>query len=158
MVRRTIISLLIVVAVPCAYFFYLSLIASRPKNLGLNAEGKLRNCPDKPNCVCSQHHENDPKHHIQPISFTGDPLAAFKRLRHVIKSQPRVEVITSEETYLHAEFTSLIFRFVDDVECLLDAENQLIHIRSASRSGYSDLGVNRKRVEQLRTAFNEAED
>jgi len=65
----------------------------------------------------------------------------------------RVRIVTAGETYLHAEFTSAVFRFVDDVEFLLDDAEKVVHVRSASRVGHSDLGVNRKRVEALREAF-----
>lgn len=157
MVRRTIIGLLIVIAVPTIYFYFLSLMSRRPDTLGITAEGKLPKCPDKPNCVCSQNHDGDEQHDISAISFSGDPNDAFKRLQKAIAAQPRAEIISVNDTYLHAEFTSLIFRFVDDVECLLDSENQAIHIRSASRAGYSDLGANRKRVEAIRAAFEEIE-
>ena len=67
--------------------------------------------------------------------------------------EPRITIVREEEGYMHAEARSLLFRFVDDVEFLLDADNRLIHVRSASRTGYSDLGVNRRRVERIRTAF-----
>jgi len=71
-------------------------------------------------------------------------------IKAVIEGQSRTQIVSVSDDYLHAEFTSAIFRFVDDVECLIDAANQTIHIRSASRVGYWDLGANRRRVERLR--------
>ena len=68
---------------------------------------------------------------------------------------PRSQIVSSTNTYIHVEFTSLIFRFVDDVEFLFDDEKKLIHVRSASRVGYSDLGANRNRVEEIRKRFRQ---
>jgi uncharacterized protein (DUF1499 family) len=78
---------------------------------------------------------------------------AWQRLREVIAARPRARIISETDTWLHAEFTSLVFRFVDDVEFLLDRDAGVIHCRSASRSGRSDFGVNRRRIEELRAAF-----
>lgn len=129
----------------------LSLLSGRPTTLGLR-EGQLANCPASPNCVCS--HVTDAQHAIAPLAFTDPPAAAWERLRAVLAQQPRCRIVTDDGTYLHAEFTSLLFRFVDDVEFHLDAGAKVIHVRSASRAGRSDLGVNRARVETLRTAWD----
>lgn len=114
-------------------------------------DGKLRPCPKSPNCVCSM--ERDPGHRVVPWSISGDAAAVRERLITALKSFPRVEIQVSEPRYLHATFTSAIFRWVDDVELLIDDENQLVHVRSASRTGHWDLGANRKRVLALRAAF-----
>jgi uncharacterized protein (DUF1499 family) len=133
-------------------FSFLSFTSRRPDNLGAT-NGRLRACPSSPNCVCSQ--DDDPGHHTEPIRYTGtDPIG---RMASVVNSLSGGKVITSSENYLHAEFTSLIFRFVDDVEFLVDPENKTIQCRSASRVGHSDLGVNRKRIEAIRKAFAERE-
>src|SRR5262245_57978736 len=116
----------------------LSLTAKRPPNLGVH-DGRLAPCPGTPNCVCSQ--DADPEHAIAPLTFTGEPNEAWQALRTAIERQPRVHVVTASERYLHAEFTSLVFRFVDDAEFLIDPERQVIHFRSASRAGRSDFGV-----------------
>jgi uncharacterized protein (DUF1499 family) len=110
--------------------------------------GRLRPCPDSPNCVCS--FDTDDEHAIAPVDTGDDPPATFQRLRRLLQSMSRVRIVTDEPTYLHAEFTTPLLRFVDDAEFLLDAEAGVIHVRSASRVGHSDLGANRKRVEQLR--------
>jgi uncharacterized protein (DUF1499 family) len=131
-------------------FAILSATSRRPDNLGATA-GRLRPCPSSPNCVCSQ--DDDANHHIDAIPYTGaDPLG---RMSAVVSSLPGGKVITSKDNYLHAEFTSTLFRFVDDVEFLVDPEAKAIQCRSASRAGHSDLGVNRKRVEAIRKAFAE---
>jgi len=114
-------------------------------------QGKLSPCPDSPNCVSSQ--SSDPSHYVEPLSYTDSRLDAKTRLLKIIESMPRTQIISNTDNYLHAEFTSLIFRFVDDVEFLFDEEQNLIQVRSASRVGYSDLGMNRKRIEALRQKF-----
>ena len=117
------------------------------------ASGRLLPCPDSPNCVCSQDPEAD--HLIAPLAFTGSGAAALAKLKSVVLAQPRARLTEEHDGYVRAEFTSLIFRFVDDVEFLLDEPAKVIHVRSASRLGKSDLGVNRKRVEHLREVFAE---
>jgi uncharacterized protein (DUF1499 family) len=119
---------------------------------GFVAGGRLAPCPDKPNCVCTQ--SSDARHRIEPLTYTGSAEEAMTRLRDVLLARPRVRIVTQTESYLHAECTSRLFRFVDDVELLIDREAKVIHFRSASRVGHSDLGVNRRRMEEIRQAFN----
>jgi len=114
-------------------------------------DGRLAPCPNSLNCVSSQ--SEDPAHRVDPLTFTGSASDARKILIEVVDVMKRTRLVTVTDDYIHAEFTSKIFRFVDDVEFLIDEENSLIHIRSASRKGHSDMGVNRKRVEAIRTAF-----
>jgi len=118
--------------------------------LGL-ANGKLRPCPDSPNCVCSeQYTEMDATHQIPPIKTgNSDIELPWKLLKQTIIDQGGA-IMTEREGYLHAEFTSSIFRFVDDLEARLDRASGQIHLRSAARVGHSDLGANRKRVEAIR--------
>ena len=123
---------------------------TRLSTLGIK-DGRLAPCPGSPNCVSTQ--AQDEKHRIDPLKYTGTQDQAKQRLVQVISTMPRARVITDEQGYLHVEFTSLIFRFVDDVEFFFDDANKLIHFRSASRTGYSDLGVNRKRMEEIRKRF-----
>ena len=78
----------------------------------------------------------------------------MQRLRHALLAEPRITLVSEEGGYLHAEARSLIFRFVDDIEFLLAPAEGLIHVRSAARTGYSDVGVNRRRVERIRQAFS----
>lgn len=123
----------------------------RPTNLGVQS-GKLAPCPKTPNCVSSQ--SQDPQHRIEPLSYNSTPTEAMAKLKIVIENQERTKIITETENYLYAEFTSALMGFVDDVEFLLDDSNKVIHIRSASRLGKSDLGVNRKRIETIRATMN----
>ncbi|TAK63992.1 DUF1499 domain-containing protein [Methylobacter sp.] len=112
------------------------------------SEKKLAACPNSPNCVSSQAADAD--HFIAPFKVIGNVEEAWAALKNALISQS-LTVITSETSNtLHAEATSLVFRFVDDIDAILDADAKLIHIRSASRIGYGDFGVNRKRVETLR--------
>lgn len=115
---------------------------------------KLAPCPDSPNCVCTQAEPSDQIHYIQPLTYTGSASAAKARLLAILKALPRTTIITDSEDYLHVEFRSLVFRFVDDVEFVLDDQAKRINFRSASRLGHSDLGVNRKRMEKIRQQFN----
>jgi uncharacterized protein (DUF1499 family) len=113
----------------------------------------LAPCPASPNCVSSLAPESDHEHYIAPFRFTGDPAAAWQRLKAAVLAEKRVTVVAEQANYLHAEMRSLLFRFTDDVEFSLHAGSGLIHVRSASRKGYSDFGVNRRRVERIRTVF-----
>lgn len=114
--------------------------------------GRLLICPDSPNCVSSQ--SGDPRHAIAPLRYKGTAEKARELLIKAVLGMKRSRIVIAEELYLHAEFTSAFFRFVDDVEFLLDDEKKLIHVRSASRVGSSDFGVNRKRVEEIRRRFD----
>ena len=106
-------------------------------------------CPSSPNCVSTR--PTDKGHAIAPFRYRKSRAEAKEALKEVIRSLPRTKLVEEDETYLHYEFTSLLLRFVDDVEFLFDDEAKTIHFRSASRTGYGDLGVNRKRMEQMRT-------
>ncbi len=101
----------------------------------------------------SRSQASDAAHAIEPIPFQGEPAAALARLVKVVEGFPRTRIVSATENYLHAEFTSLIFRFTDDVEFLVDPAARVIHCRSASRVGYSDLGANRRRIEAIRRAY-----
>lgn len=112
----------------------------------------LRPCPASPNCVSSLAAE-DSQHRVPPLSWTGGLDQAKARLRQAVLAAGNVTFIVEEDTYWHVEFRSRIFRFVDDGEFLFDPQARLVHVRSASRAGYSDLGVNRKRIEEIRSRF-----
>jgi uncharacterized protein (DUF1499 family) len=129
---------------------YLSCSAERPDDLGL-VGGRLRPCPERPNCVSSQ--ARTESHRVEPLGFQGDPGAAWTRLRGMLEGMDRVEVITDDGRYMHVEFTTSVMRFTDDVEFLLQPERGVIDLRSASRVGYSDFGVNRSRIRKLREAW-----
>lgn len=127
-----------------------SIFSQKPDTLGA-ANGRLAPCPPTPNCVCTQC--DDAEHGMEPLHFQGDPAAALERLRTIVTGLPRTRIVTDRDGYLHVEFTSLIFRFVDDVEFLVEPATRTIHFRSASRVGRSDLGVNRRRMEEIRRQF-----
>jgi uncharacterized protein (DUF1499 family) len=115
--------------------------SDRQTMLGVQ-NNQLAGCPDSPNCVCS--FETRESHRVDPLR--GD-LATVRR---AIAQMPRAEIIREDGNYLYAEFTSRLMGYVDDVEFLADPVTGMVHIRSASRLGHSDLGVNRKRVEDIR--------
>ncbi|OVE77244.1 hypothetical protein BVX99_03200 [bacterium F16] len=117
--------------------------------LGL-VDGKLRPPPSTPNCVCSEF--KDSKAFIAPFTFEGTPEEAWQQLKAAVLEEGGV-IVEESRNYRWFTFTSRIFRFVDDVEFRLDSERRTIHVRSASRIGHSDLGVNRKRIESIRSRF-----
>ena len=119
-----------------------------------SAESKLTPCPDKPNCVSSLDTENE-SHHVAAFPIILDINTSFKVLKGIIADMPRTKLVKDQQDYLAFTFTSLIFRFVDDVEFEFDPQKQQIEVKSASRVGYSDLGVNRKRVKIIRTRYME---
>ena len=113
--------------------------------------GRLRPCPATPNCVSTE--AADAVHRMPPIPFTGSAAEAIARLTRVVESMPRARVVAREDTYLRAEYRSLVFRFVDDVEFAVDSAARVIHFRSASRVGRSDFGVNRRRMQEVTRRF-----
>ncbi len=123
----------------------------RPMNLGVR-NGVLAACPSSPNCVSS--FSSEERHRIAPLAFTGDAGAAFLRLKEVLGRRGDAAVIEEREGYLRVELRTRLF--VDDAEFLLDRARQVVQVRSASRLGYSDLGKNRRRLEEIRAQFDEA--
>ena len=123
----------------------------RPPSLGV-VNGNLSECPNSPNCVSSQATDN--KHYIEPLHYQGTLSEARSRLVSVIDSMSRTKIVTLKKDYIHVEFTSRLFRFVDDVEFYFDQDGKTVHLRSASRTGYYDIGANRKRIEAIRKKFD----
>lgn len=113
----------------------------------------LKHCPDKPNCVSSLAQPGS-DHFVEPLPFQGDIATAKAVLKKLILEMPRTTVIAEDYNFLHVTFTSKIFRFVDDVQFYFDETQQVIHVRSASRSGYYDFGANRRRVDKIFTQFS----
>jgi uncharacterized protein (DUF1499 family) len=138
------------------YLVYLGLIAMTlsPTSEAAETSLKLAPCPNTPNCVSSQASDSD--HYIAPFKIKGKAEDAWTALKQTLAGQKRTVIVEANNGSLHAEATSLVFRFVDDIHAILDADAKLIHIRSASRIGYSDLGVNRKRIEALRQQLQQA--
>jgi len=138
---------LVVFIIACLLFA--SCAGRQPDNLGIHNQ-QLADCPSKPNCVSSQ--AQDETHFLPFFGYQGEKEAAFKRLKKIVASSDGMTLITENDTYLHIECKSALFGFVDDLEFYFSKKN-VIHVRSASRLGYSDFGVNRKRVEKLRKLF-----
>lgn len=115
---------------------------------------RLAVCPSKPNCVSST--APDELHAIDPLRFEGEGGVAMARVRAVMADLPRTTLVSEEDEYLHYEVRTRLMRFVDDVEFGLNREQGIIDVRSASRVGYSDMGVNRKRVEDIRIRFQKS--
>jgi uncharacterized protein (DUF1499 family) len=122
---------------------------TRPTDLGVR-DGRLAACPPTPNCVASQVEPADAEHYVAPLKFRGDSATAWAALVAAVRDSGRTAIVAERPGYLHAEFTSRVLGFVDDVEFQLDDAARNIHVRSASRLGQSDFGVNRARVAAIR--------
>lgn len=118
-----------------------------------DGSGRLAPCPASPNCVSSE--ATDTLHAIPAYRIRGETGAAWAALAKHVRALPRVEVVTSEDAYLHAVFTTRLMHYRDDVELRLDVESGVIDLRSASRVGYGDMGVNRERMESIRVSLVE---
>ncbi len=148
-------------------FFALQIWARTAPPSALGTEnGELMPCPDSPNCVSS--YATDEEHGTEPLELRGESASqesgeassssardAIARARAVVESMPRTRITEERADYLAAEFRSSVFGFVDDVEFLADEASGRLHIRSASRLGYSDMGANRERVEEIRRRYND---
>ena len=129
---------------------------TRPSYLGVT-DGRLAKAKRTPNCVSSQADPSDAEHYIAPIKFTGSAVEAIAALRKLVDSTERTLVVQHEPNYLYAEFKSKLLGFVDDVEFLASEKEGVIHVRSASRLGRRDFGVNRNRIEAIREQFAAAQ-
>lgn len=138
-------------------FFVLRWLVERasplPNNLGVE-NGRLAPCPDSPNCVSTQ--ATDEGHSIAPIAYDGETAVAQATILAILQADPHFSIITNTPTYIHAEARSELWKFIDDVEFFFDEADGLIHFRSASRLGYGDGGINRRRMEEIRTEFQNA--
>jgi uncharacterized protein (DUF1499 family) len=112
---------------------------------------KLSPCPDSPNCVSSQ--STDKAHFVEPLHYSDSTADARQKLIDILEGTQRVRLVKVEMDYIHAEFRSSVLRFVDDVKFWFPPDKPIIHVKSASRTGYYDFGANRRRVERLREAF-----
>lgn len=136
----------------CARFIYLNMTSDPPEH-ARPGQSALADCPSSPNCVSSQ--AGSESQRIEPLVVSGDREEATAKLESAIESMPRARVVASADGYLHAEFKSVLFRFVDDLEAIHDPEVPGFQVRSASRVGHSDLGANRKRVAALRALLGQ---
>ncbi len=141
--------LALLVLIPIGGLAVLSIRSRQAPTLGA-VDGRLRPCPKgSQNCVCSQSEVNS----IAPIPYSGSAEDALARMESLINTTAGGSVVERSPNYLHAEFRTRLFRFIDDVEILVDQGRGVLHVRSASRVGKSDLGANRERVELLRERF-----
>jgi uncharacterized protein (DUF1499 family) len=151
---NSIISVLIVLFLISAVLLTVLSCASNPPKVQL-VDGKLRACPSSPNCVSSESDVTSSR--VEPLTFQGPPEVAWGDLKETIREMGG-KVQEEHDGYLWTTFTTRLFRFVDDMEFRMVSSDGMIHVRSGSRVGYSDLGVNRRRVERLRTLFNQKKD
>ncbi len=118
----------------------------------VDENGAMSPCPDSPNCVSSRDKGDA---FIEPFVLKEDPQQAWPEIIKILKAMPRTEISKQSPGYIHATATSLIFRFTDDLELQLSSDSKTVDVRSASRTGYSDMGVNRERVDELRQALRQ---
>jgi len=142
--------LYMIVIILCCGLVSASCAAQQSANSGGSA-AVMKACPDSPNCVSSE--AQDQKHHIAPLTFALPAAEAWQLLQEQVAKLPRTVIVADKPGYLHVECRSALFGFVDDLEFYLRAEQGLIAVRSAARSGYYDFGVNRRRVEGLRVVL-----
>lgn len=127
----------------------------RPVDLGVH-KGRFKPCPSTPNCVSSQTDAAvDAGHHVPPITLHASAASVWSVLREIVRDWPRLSVVEERPGYLHAECRSRIFGFIDDLELWLDETAGVIHVRSAARLGRRDFGVNRRRVQSLRSQLEQ---
>lgn len=151
--RRVIQRLALIPIITVVGLYFLSLTSAQPTNLGVS-NGVLAKCPDSPNCVSTQ--SGNPDQQMPSIPFDGDASEMLKKIKQLIQTEfPRATLVGEFDHYLHFEFKSLIFRFIDDVEFFVDDTSKEVQFRSASRVGHSDLGVNRKRMSQISESLNQ---
>lgn len=134
------------ILLPLLSLLLVSCQGTTPKSLGIR-QGKLTPCPSSPNCVSSD--ANDNRHQIEPFHLIL-PFTSWAEVQEQVSLLPRTRLITWNDNYLHAECRSALFGFVDDLELQLRRDQAMIAVRSVSRLGYYDFGVNRRRLEGLR--------
>ena len=130
--------------------FALTACSSNQVSTGL-VDNRFAACPDSPNCVSSD--ATDEAHRVEPFRLTALPKTAWHGLQNVVAAQARIKLVEVTESYLHIEVRSAVMQFVDDTEFNLRATESIIAVRSAARTGYSDCGVNRDRIEDIRKAL-----
>ncbi len=128
--------------------------AGKPDGISRRPTSQLSPCPASPNCVATT--AQKPSQRMQPLAYRGGREDSLDLIVNVLEAMPRSKIVTRTENYIHAEFRSRLFGFVDDVEFVFDDETARIHYRSASRTGYSDMGVNRKRMHAIGEAYGKA--
>jgi len=143
---------ILLISLLVAAFVYININNGTPEELGV-IDGQLIMCPDSPNCVSSQSDISDKQHFIKAISYQASRPNMQLALEKYLLSTSKYRIVKSELGYLHTEVKSDLIGFIDDVEFYLPKDENLIHIRSASRVGFSDFDVNRNRVRQITAAL-----
>lgn len=123
-----------------------------PQNLGVN-NGKLAEMPSSPNAVSSQAKTEEKK--VSPLAYVENKSKSKLKIENIINEYKSAKIVTNDENYIHVVFTTSGMKFKDDVEFYFDEENEVIHYRSASRIGYSDMGMNRARYDELVAKYNQ---
>ncbi len=144
--------LIVAAAVLGAGFVSRGFLEKVPDNLGLR-NGRLRPCPDSPNCISSE--STNPKQRIEPLRYETSMAEARTKLQRLVESMNRTTVLAETSNYLRVAFRVPLTGFVDDVEFRFDEGQKVIHMRSASRTGHWDLGVNRRRLVTIQDAWYE---
>lgn len=147
--KLTLIIIAAVIIVPALLIAFQNM--KTPTHLG-HKDGKLAPMPSKPNAVSSQSLQDDKK--VQTLPFKGDASQTLAALTKVLATMANNEVKVSDGNYIYSVFTTAKMKYHDDVELLLDEDQQVVHFRSQSRAGYSDMGVNRKRYNKFRTLYS----
>jgi uncharacterized protein (DUF1499 family) len=134
-----------------SFLAVLSIVSRKKPSTGM-VNGRLRPCPDRPNCVCSE--DEDLPSYVKPLVFSGPAKSGWENAKQIIREMGG-RIALEDDCYLWVTFSTRIFRFVDDLELRMDKDNGVIHVRSSSRVGYSDMGVNRRRIENFRVRFTQ---
>ena len=113
--------------------------------------GQLQPVEDKPNSVSSQ--TDLQRNYMEPIPYAGNRLQSQSKIKAILTNMKRIELVEEQDNYLHYVEKSKVFKSKDDVEFYFDDSNQMIQFRSKSRVGYSDFGVNRKRMKKITDAY-----
>ncbi len=116
---------------------------------------KLSLCPDSPNCVCTLANET-PKKRMEPLQYAGNMSEAKEKLRQLVLALGNTTEENQTENYLYFSFKTRIGGFIDDVEFEFADDKKVIHFRSASRVGYSDLGANKRRMKKIRRLWEKS--
>ena len=124
----------------------LGCVADAPSNCN-KVIADLSPCPNSPNCISSR--SSEPRHAMPPLPYLKSGRESLDRLIRIVRGMKRAKIVSATSSYLHVEFRSPLLRFVDDVEFVLDDSTRVIHFRSASRTGWYDFGVNRRRMKQI---------
>ena len=134
------------------FIFTLFLTSCSSTEKGPTFDGvSLGSCPDSPNCISSV--ETRESHYTEKLVYTGDRAETRGALLSILKTEENSEIVISTDEYIHVVYRSKFFRFKDDLEFHLPSDEKAVHMRSAARSGYTDFGVNRKRVERIKKKF-----